>query len=247
MWKFTQISKRTKYLFIANIFSWALLIALVIKANYFEKIYDHLFKTEKIESYPYSLNPKFQEQVDYCSIYKSQANIVMLGNSLTYRMNWNELMDRNDIVNRGVGADITQGFIARLNFVFAVNPKICFIEGGINDLDRNIPPEEIEKNIRILVDSLKNRSIIPVISLVLYVTKEYPNSSKLNKQVVLLNERLAKLALEKKIQTFDLNKYLSTDNYLKSELAESDGIHLTGQAYLIWKNEIEKILKAFSI
>ena len=58
----------------------------------------------------------------------------MLGNSLTNRISWNELLVRDDIANRGIGSDITAGFINRINFVFNVKPKICFIEGGVNDL-----------------------------------------------------------------------------------------------------------------
>ncbi len=52
-----------------------------------------------------------------------QKNIVMLGNSLTNRISWNELLGRDDVANRGIGSDITAGFTHRINFAFNVNPK----------------------------------------------------------------------------------------------------------------------------
>ena len=241
------VIKKSKLLLITNISSLGLLSALVIKEGYIKRAYTHTFEKEKVESFSYSLNPKFIEQVDYCSIYKKQANIVMFGNSLTYRMNWSELMGRDDIANRGVGSDITTGFIARLNFVFAVNPKICFIEGGINDLDRNIQPKEILDNIETILTKLKEKKIIPVITLILHVTKDYPNSLVINKKIVSLNKQLVDLALKKGAPLLDLNNSLSIDNYLNKDFAENDGIHLTSKAYLIWKGEIEKILIAFNI
>ena len=37
----------------------------------------------------------------------------MLGNSNTYGVDWVELLDREGIINRGIGSDITEGFLNR--------------------------------------------------------------------------------------------------------------------------------------
>ncbi|MFT4019161.1 MAG: hypothetical protein QM668_19515 [Agriterribacter sp.] len=47
------------------------------------------------------------------------------------------------MANRGIGSDVTEGYINRINDIFELEPKICFIEGGVNDLARNIPEDII--------------------------------------------------------------------------------------------------------
>lgn len=224
-----------------------LLICLIIKEHYFERIYTHLFNKQKVESFSYSLNPQFIEQVDYCSIYTQKATIVMLGNSLTYRMFWNELLGRCDVVNRGVGSDITRGLRDRLKFVRPLFPKIVFIEGGVNDLERNIDTTTITNNIKFIIQDIKKHSIIPVLTKLSFVSEKYPNFKNFNKRIDMLNKSYTKLAIQENILTIDLNQTISTDKILKSEFAEPDGIHYTSKAYLIWKIEIQKILNNFKL
>jgi lysophospholipase L1-like esterase len=171
----------------------------------------------------------------------------MFGNSLTYRMNWSELLERCDIANRGVGSDITSGLIDRLKFVIPLNPKVCFIEAGVNDLERNIDTTQILENIATLIDSLKHNSITPVLTMITYVTKDYPSSKVLNDKIVLLNDSYKRIAAKEQLETIDLNDKICEDKMLINKFAEEDGIHLKSGAYLIWKKQVMTILTKLKI
>ena len=193
--------------------------------------------------YSFIDNPSYIELTDLYTVYSGQRNIVMLGNSLTNRVSWNELLGRDDIANRGIGSDITAGFINRVNFVLNVKPKICFIEGGVNDLARNIDDEVIIKNINTILDTLLINNIKPVLTTVTLVTNTYRDASNFNLKIKKLNTQIIKLAISRKIGLIDLNPQLSNGDFLRTENAIADGIHFTSKAYVIWREEIMKILE----
>lgn len=193
-------------------------------------------------SYSYLDNPNYITRTEYFLSDTAQKNIVMLGNSLTSRMDWNKLLNRNDIANRGIGSDITEGFVNRLNTVIGLKPQICFVEGGVNDLARKIPVDVIIKNLRFIINTLKSELIIPVLTTVTYVSRDYRGSGFFNRKVKRLNKALLFLAEQSNVDVIDLNQSLTDGRYLKKEHAEADGIHLKPDSYLIWRDEIVNIL-----
>ena len=67
----------------------------------------------------YLKNMKYEKQTSLYNIYEiKKAEIVMLGDSITFGVNWNELLDNNNIINRGIGSDTTEGFIQRLDYIY---------------------------------------------------------------------------------------------------------------------------------
>lgn len=188
-------------------------------------------------------NPSYIELIDLYTVYSGQKNIVMLGNSLTNRISWNELLVRDDIANRGIIADITAGFINRIDFVLNVKPKICFIEGGINDLAQNINNKIIIENLNTLLDTLLSNHVKPVLTTVTLVTKTYSDASNFNLKIKKLNIEIKKLAISKKTDLIDLNPRLTDGDFLRSENAIADGIHFTSKSYKIWREEIMRILE----
>jgi lysophospholipase L1-like esterase len=218
-----------KVLFATNVIMILLMIAVLVQGDYAERIFKKIFLKE-------SFNERYQQRVDLYSIYHAQKDIVMLGNSLTEGVNWEELMDRHDIAGRGIGGDITEGFIHRLNYVFVLKPRICFIEGGINDLYQGIAEETIINNLTILVDTLQQRNIKPVLSTVTYLATYHKRAGTLNPRIKELNKKIYQLAKEKEIPITDLNWNISDEKMVK------DGVHFNSAAYLIWKEEVEKVL-----
>jgi lysophospholipase L1-like esterase len=81
-----------------------------------------------------------------------ENGIVMLGDSITAGVEWNELLGIPNIANRGIGSDTTEGFYNRLENIYKIKPKICFIMGGINDIGYGIPVETILQNIEMIMD-----------------------------------------------------------------------------------------------
>jgi lysophospholipase L1-like esterase len=240
--------KRIKfYLLLSNITVICILFLIIIIEKYPNRFYLKYLYKEKLNSSSYELNPEFIKQADFCTIYNKPTNIVMLGNSLTQQIHWNELLERCDVTNRGVGSDITIGFIERLKYVIPLKPKICFIEGGVNDLSRNIEIKEIKTNINLIVDSLRKNNIIPVLTLVTYVSKNYRDSEMFNKKIKLLNNEYKEIIQNKQINFIDLNQKLSDEQFLKNEFQQNDGIHFNSSAYLVWKTEVNNLLKKLKL
>lgn len=242
--KFTLLNLfKQKGLLLLNIF---LLIFILIVEGFPGKIATRLknvIKPEDNKDYNFKDNEYYIEQTDFYTLYNSQRNIVMLGNSLTYRMHWSELLGRQDVANRGIGSDITKGFIYRLSSIVALKPKICFIEGGLNDIFHEIPADSTISNLSILADSLRHYGIKVALSTVTHIAGFHPKSKMFNPVIQSINEKIRKLADEKNLYLIDLNPEIAAYNELKADCVLSDGVHLTSKAYLEWKKQVIEILK----
>lgn len=174
---------------------------------------------------------------------KNKINIVMFGNSITARGNWNALLNRTDVINSGVAGYTTSHFVWIIKeSVIDYSPKICFIEGGINDLGVGIPISRTYHNIQVIVNTLKFYKIIPVLQSTIYTQ----NDSIMNLRVDSLNNLIKDYAMQNGIDYIDLNASLSQNKRLRKEYS-ADGIHLTGYAYKPWGTEVSKILKKYKI
>ena len=179
-------------------------------------------------------------------------NIVMLGDSFTAGGKWSKDLNRLDIKNSGTASLTTSQFVWIINdAVIKYNPKICFIEAGLNDIEVGIPLNRTFMNYQSIVDSLLEHQIEPVLQSIFYV--DYPSGSDtnmpgssetnlINSRVDSLNSYLSTLANKKGIIYIDLNQYLSENGKLKKELS-TDGVHLNDLGYKIWTREVDRILK----
>lgn len=214
------------------------------------------FSQQQRDSLRYKLNPNFDLQTEMFNIYKTrQADIVMLGNSLTAGANWGELLGRPNVVGRGIPGDITAGYIVRLNNIIQLKPKVVFILGGLNDIYSWIPIEEIFSNYIRIINKLKENKITPVIQSTTYAARDYAKdwggtpevNAGRNKEVDKLNRLLIDFAKHNNIDYIDINSKMSTlDNYLRPELSW-DGVHLNAEGYKIWAREVEKVLKKYNL
>lgn len=191
-------------------------------------------------TYSFNQNPNYGEQLDLNTLYNKNAKIVMLGNSLTYKVNWNELLERNDIANLGIGSDITEGYLHRIQTVLSLHPKIVCIEGGINDIALDLAPAKTLKHIQQLVDTLNQHNIVPILHTILPVHVNYPASLRINEKVWCLNQAILHYATEKNLQLIDLTPFLTTKGFLKSDFVQQDGIHLKASAYRIWAHQLKQ-------
>ena len=161
--------------------------------------------------------------------------IVMLGDSITYKVDWNELLSRTDVANRGIGNDNTKGFINRLSDIYVLNPETCFIMGGINDFIRGVSANKVFINYTKILKDLQNNGITPIIQSTLYVSETISNWSIINKKVDELNKMLREYANKEDVIFIDVNKELSTGGALDS-IYTYDGVHLLGSGYVKWRD-----------
>lgn len=190
----------------------------------------------------YLQNQNYPLQVGLYDLYRTtRADVVMLGNSLTYGVNWNELLGRSNVVNRGIISDVTEGYLQRLEYVYRLQPKLCFIEGGVNDLYANVPASTVLRNFTRIVEELRSHGIVPVVQSTFFVGTRWHDASKKNREIALLNAMLAEYAAKRGITYLDLNARLSDKGMLRDEVTY-DGVHLNAKGYALWGAEVEAIL-----
>ena len=206
------------------------------------------FGQKAVDTKPqYLYNPNYELEIGKYKNYKmKQADIVMLGNSLTHGINWNELLDRISISEQGIPSDITEGILNRMEYVYRVNPQICFIMIGVNDVFAWIPIETVFANYKSIIKKLRAKNIIPVVQLVLYASEGYPNAVNRNAEITKLNKLLSNYAKQNSIELINLNRKMSKSNFLKSNLTY-DGIHLNGAGFKFWGREVDKVLRKYSL
>lgn len=190
----------------------------------------------------YKQNPNYRLQTGLYNIYRTQhAGIVMLGNSITHGVNWNELMGRQDIIERGIPSDIVEGFLSRLDYVFKLNPKICFIMGGINDIYSGYSAESVFSEYVKVIRELQGHNIVPVIQSTLFVSSKWHNARDKNPEVDKLNMMLRSYAQKNGLTFMDLIPKMTENGLLRDELTY-DGLHLNANGYAIWREELDPIL-----
>lgn len=192
----------------------------------------------------YLKNKTYIMKTSHYDIYKTkQADIVMLGDSITRNVDWHELLGRQDIANRGIGGDISEGMLHRLSHIFKLKPQFVFLMAGINDIKANeATPEIIAQNIQLIVTKLEKHQIKPVLTSTLYVSSSEKKHKSINQKVDQLNTLLKQLAEEKDIRYIDLNSKLANGQSLDKKYS-ADGVHLLGNAYEIWGKEIKAVLE----
>lgn len=165
--------------------------------------------------------------------------IIFFGDSLIKRANWNKILERQDIKNSGFPGLTTSHLRWLINeHVLDYQPKICLLEGGINDIGVGIQLDRIKTNFKILIDTLQANNIIPIVQSTLYQVNKPETKAIVDSINIFLSDHCQK----KSIHFLNINSKLSTDNSLKLEYS-IDGTHINDKAYLIWGNEIKKVLQ----
>jgi len=174
--------------------------------------------------------------------------IVFLGNSITDGMEWSELLGNKKCVNRGISADITEGILIRLEAITKLQPAKIFIMIGVNDLSRNMTPEEVAANYRKILERVKSEtprtkvyieSVLPVNP----ATGMALNHTNKTPQIMELNGRLKELAAEFGYTYIDLFSVMADANNYLPRKCSIDGLHLTYEGYRIWAEAIKEYVK----
>lgn len=188
--------------------------------------------------------------------------IVFLGNSITEGAgDWNQRFSTENIVNRGISGDYTEGLLHRLNEIIFYKPIAVFLLIGINDFFKDnsnnldINPIYIANNIIKIADTIKKgspsttvfiQSILPInnehymkIKKVNYSFLQPDYKPSINEQIKEVNSILIK---NKKHPVVDLyTLFLNSESVLELKLS-SDGVHLNQKGYQVWTNILSNII-----
>lgn len=174
-------------------------------------------------------------------------SVIMLGDSLIRLGNWNKLVGRKDILNRGVSGDSLEGIFQRAQALPASTAKIIFLEGGINDLPHR-DSRYLLAGYQNLISYWQSSPVIPVVTGLLYLSPRAAQSytwrsdwQGINAMVARLNDQLQQICAQQNLDFLDLNRHLSIPDQLRPEYT-TDGVHLTDAAYAIWAAEVSRIL-----
>lgn len=197
------------------------------------------------------MEPKDESKSYFGSFYMHKASlyetlkendkykIAMLGDSITDWGEWNELLKRNDVINRGISGDSTDGVLNRIDGINSSVEKV-FIMIGINDLGKGKSVDYVFNNYKKIVTILKEKNMQPIIQSILFVDSDKIHYIK-NNHVEQLNNKLKKYAMENDLVYIDLNIKLSKDKKLRSNYSY-DGLHLNGEGYKVWKEVLDSYL-----
>ncbi len=175
------------------------------------------------------------------SLPQTKDDIIFVGNSITDGGEWSELFDDNRVKNRGISGDITAGVIYRIDEIAKRKAAKVFLMIGTNDLARNISPDSVVKNILLSIAYLRQQvpstkvyvqSVLPVNN----VYGKFGGHTSKAEQIKMVNDRLKDKAALSHYTYIDLYTPFSDENgKLKADLT-NDGLHLKGEAYLLWKH-----------
>ncbi len=174
------------------------------------------------------------------SIKIKQGSKIFIGDSITEQCNWNELFNDGSLINRGIGGDVTEKTLKRLDFLENTEPSTIFLQIGTNDISQNKPVEQIADNYKKIVQKILTllpnvqiyvQSVLPINQDLFLIRKENYN----NENIDLLNNMIKKLE-GGNIKYLDLNKHFKDSEGNLSKEYSSDGLHLNGSGYQRWKN-----------
>lgn len=179
----------------------------------------------------------------FASLPIQQNTIVFLGDSITEACEWDELLRDDRVVNRGIGRDGTRRLLERLDPVLEPDPKQIFLMIGVNDLAYSTIANTLDGYKAVIEKILTEapntelilQSVLPINKNILKVNLE-------NEDILAFNQAIADLAKSHQLKFVDLFPHFTDEAGNLDKKYTSDGIHLNGAAYLLWKSLIHPYL-----
>ena len=217
-----------------------LVFFLTNKPNGFSQqpAYDSSFRTERF----------YIEIEQFRHFAQSRKDIIFLGNSITFYINWTEFLNDLKVKNRGISGDHTFGVLERIGDIVKGKPAKVFILIGISDLARNYPDSVILRNYKRMIQAFKQgspdtklyfQSILPV-NISFPKAKGVYNKSD---HILAVNSALKELCNAENVTFVDLHsQFIDNIGQLKKEYTY-DGVHINLAGYIQWANMIKPYLK----
>ena len=183
----------------------------------------------------------------------SKGQIVFVGDSITDLYPLDDYYADLDLAcyNRGIGGDVTQGVIDRLQVsIFDLQPSKIVLMIGTNDVDTGNSNETIILNYRKILDEIKKNQ--PMVEL--YFVSIIPQNKDLegytgldvtknNQTIKYINEEIKNLCVEYGHTYIDLfPALLDGDGYLKKDYSD-DGLHLNANGFEVWTSLLKPYLE----
>jgi lysophospholipase L1-like esterase len=181
-------------------------------------------------------NPNYIEIVEQYKLFQGKSDIVMVGDSITHHGNWSEIFPNNKIKNRGIGGDSTYHILKRIDSIISLEPKAVFLMVGVNDFGMNRSINEVFTDYIQIINILRTNKIKVFVQSTIEC-RESLCGVRLTK-IRQLNNMLKNYASANNITYINLNDEITNKKEGLLGIYTYDGIHLRGNAYVIWAKKI---------
>jgi lysophospholipase L1-like esterase len=165
----------------------------------------------------------------------TNPRFVMLGDSMTTLGEWTELLPSNDVSDRGIIQDTSEGVLSRLD-VSAPGDSTVFLMIGANDALEGISTDVTKRNIAAIVHRLSPKHRVYLQSTVL------TRFRRANQNILSLDAFEKGLCSSGECQFVDLNRVLTVGGVIDPSLTV-DGTHLNGAGYWRWAGLISPLIQ----
>ena len=177
--------------------------------------------------------------------------IIFLGDSLIQTCEWGELMGHSNIKNRGISGDTIRMVLERLPQALTSHPSKIILMVGINDLrHKTCELKNVLQPYKALLDKIAQDSpqtevlvhgVLPI-HLDIFQQQFRKDGTHINQNVVSFNQELQKIVQHQTNAAYiDLGPLLTQNGQIKARYT-IDGLHLSGDAYIVWAKHIAPLL-----
>lgn len=179
----------------------------------------------------------------------SETSIVLIGDSLTDRCEWPDLLGCPDVLNRGISGDRVRWIFDRYVSVAEAHPAKLFFLAGENDLLAGTKPHDVV----IMIAELLSRfhEISPgtriYVESMLPLNFSYPKLAgkdpAINRKIDSCNRWLERWCRKKGYTFINVAPLLKQADGQFAPEYTSDGLHPSVAGYLVWKGQIDKFVR----
>ncbi|MDC6352547.1 GDSL-type esterase/lipase family protein [Zeaxanthinibacter sp. PT1] len=200
-------------------------------------------------SYAQQQHP-FQEEVNtivkrYDSIWTPDLPTVVFTGSSSIRL-WEELPElfpQYQVINSGFGGSMTADLCHfSQDLISRYQPKKVIIYEGDNDLNDNIKPMVIRRQMKGLIEVIKKEH--DSVQVLLIAAKPSPSRWHLKNRFKRLNRKFKRLCKKDKQLTYVniWDPMILDDKQVRPDIFLEDGLHMTDEGYKIWYNVLKNHL-----
>ena len=162
---------------------------------------------------------------------------------------WSEIFQNQNIKNRGISGDVTEGILYRITEITDSNPLKIFLMIGTNDLAQGVTKELTFQNICKIVKTIQSQTpkaeiIVQSLFPVNPIFGNFSGHTGNTEKIIWINGNLKDWCKKNEIIFIDVFIHLKNkmDDFLNPDYSY-DGLHLNGDGYKKWADAIQHLVK----
>ncbi len=196
--------------------------------------------------------PRHKEKLAEAQQRQGQVDLLFIGDSIAHgwegqgKAVWEEYYGRRQAFNLGFSGDRTENVLWRLQngAIDGLAPKVAVIMIGTNNTGhRQDPAEETGAGVAAIIKELQQRTPQTKILVLAIFPRGRTKEDSLRQLNAAINQRIAKLADNKRVFFLDINKVFLERNGVQSRAIMPDLLHPNMAGYGLWARAMEPTLQ----